>query len=558
MDTRRSYTDAELRDALDSLLDATVPDDGSHLYDAAELSMLQKITATVVLDYQHYDKPPIQTTDRKVNDLEGTIQNRHPVMALAAEFKRASPSKGQIVSETVSAQDVGRDYADAGADIISVLTESRWFQGSLSDLAEIRSVVPSNIVLLRKDFVVNTYMIDEAKAAGADTVLLIVAVLPKKLLKQLIDYCRQVHAMEPLVEIHNAELELPVALAAGAKVIGVNNRNLHTFQMDMSTTERVGKMLRDQKNDITLCSLSGMSTAKDVHRYRQCNCRMVLIGESLMRSTDPKLAIRNLQLDPESYSETQHSSGGAYTAGTQLIKVCGITSANDALVACRSGANLIGVIFAPASPRCAQLTAAQEIVETVRAFGERKDRLELKDDLLETIRKRPAVVGVFQNQEDSFIRQMVQDCGLDMVQLHGDEGMKAANIENYGVPVIRVVDIHVDGGINQSAAQCILEQVTDDPALILLDTAVKGSAGGGTGIAFDWSIAEQLQNAGLPVIVAGGLTPDSVADCIEQTRPFGVDVSSGVEESKGVKDHDKVHAFVTNAKRAALESSKGF
>jgi phosphoribosylanthranilate isomerase len=110
----------------------------------------------------------------------------------------------------------------------------------------------------------------------------------------------------------------------------------------------------------------------------------------------------------------------------------------------------------------------------------------------------------------------------------------------------------------KTAAQMILDQVTDDPAFVLLDTAVKGAAGGGTGLAFDWSIAEQLQNAGLPVIVAGGLTAESVTDCIRQTRPFGVDVSSGVEVTKGVKDHDKVRTFVNNAKKAAVEAAKGF
>jgi indole-3-glycerol phosphate synthase/phosphoribosylanthranilate isomerase len=647
--TSHIYSQEELRNALDSLLSVAgdqEQDEGggaAHLYvadpnDPLKLSMLQKITATVILDYEHYlasgrapsvesllvlSSPITKGSRRTIRNLNTVIRQRQPTMALAAEFKRASPSKGQILADgTISAAQQGLIYANAGADIISVLTERRWFQGSLQDLSDIRTAVGDDICLLRKDFVVNEYMIAEAVAAGADTVLLIVAVLPAPLLRRLINYCRRIFDIEPLVEIHDVDLELPVALAAGARVIGVNNRNLHTFQMDMTTTERVAARLQQLKqqegipphhnnHDITLCALSGMSTAADVDRYRrQAACQMVLIGESLMRSTDPAQAIRSLCLDPADYDsqqqqqqqkqQQQQGRGGAYTGGTQLIKVCGITNPTDALAACQAGAQLIGIIFVPTSPRCVASSAiATAIVDTVRSFGERTTtttrllattndnhddvvvRRPTRTELVDAVRKRPAVVGVFQNQPGEYIRRMVSECGLDLVQLHGNEGMKAANYDNYGVPVIRVVDIAVhdedDGSAvpvkgefsssslssstTTRAAQKILDQVTDDPALILLDTAIKGAAagGGGTGVVFDWSIVEQLQNAGLPVLVAGGLNADNVADCIQQTRPFGVDVSSGVESSnKGVKDHAKVRAFVSNAKKAAVEAAKGF
>jgi anthranilate synthase / indole-3-glycerol phosphate synthase / phosphoribosylanthranilate isomerase len=623
MDTSRLYTQEELRNALDSIRPSFQPpgqahglnhpnnnnhnnkDDEPHLQTGqSDLSMLQQVTATVILDYQAYltsgNAPTLDDmllqrtnrTNRNILNLDQIIRQRQPIMALAAEFKRASPSKGQIVDATVSAAQQAVRYATAGADIISVLTERRWFQGSLQDLQDIRNAVGNDIVVLRKDFVVSEYMIAEAYAAGADTVLLIVAVLPTVLLSRLIQYCRSLN-MEPLVEVHNVEYELPVALAAGAKVIGVNNRNLHTFQMDMTATERVAERLKQYhhpKDDITLCALSGMSTAADVDRYRRnANCQMVLIGESLMRSTDPQRAIQSLCLDPVQYQQQQQqnsgmSGGGAYTGGTQLIKVCGITNPDDAMVACQAGANLIGMIFVPHSPRCVPSPdMARTIADTVRAFGERTTSLlwtntkqqqqqQLRSEIISAVQKRPAVVGVFQNQSDDYIRRMVKECHLDMVQLHGQEGMKAAHFDNYGVPVIRVVDIAVritpaqDGSERKKqssvvAAQTILDQVTDDPALILLDTAVPGSAGGGTGMAFDWSIADELQNAGLPVIVAGGLHAESVATCIQQIRPFGVDVSSGVEASdtkKGIKDHDKVRAFLRNAKMAAIEASKGF
>jgi anthranilate synthase/indole-3-glycerol phosphate synthase/phosphoribosylanthranilate isomerase len=357
--------------------------------------------------------------------------------------------------------------------------------------------------------------------------------------------------------------------------------------MDLGTTQHVAKMLSDDGkvyahgNDdatYTVCSLSGMSTSMDVERYRQAGVGMCLIGESLMRATDPQQAIRDLCLDPADYEKQQASgggAGGAYTRGTQLIKVCGITNSDDALVACQSGANLIGVIFAPKSKRCVSVEQAKSVVETVRVFGERSKTMQVGSpsqqlqplahlvsmtQQLEDAGRRPMVVGVFQNQDPEFIKSMVEECGLDMVQLHGKEGMEACSTT--GVPTIRVVDVETDaetGKASSSAVNDVLQSLTSDPAAILLDTSIKGAKeGGGTGVTFDWSIAEKIQNAGLPVIIAGGLTPDNVKDAVTSTRPWGVDVSSGVEATPGTKDHDKVKAFVKGAKEAALESSKGF
>ena len=171
-------------------------------------------------------------------------------------------------------------------------------------------------------------------------------------------------------------------------------------------------------------------------------------------------------------------------------------------------------------------------------------------------------MGVFQNQSPEFIREMVSECGLDMVQLHGKEGMEAASVNKCGAPAIRVVDIETDpdtGRATSNAVETLLESLTSDPMAILLDTSIKGSKeGGGTGVTFDWSIAEKLQNAGLPVIIAGGLSPENIKDAVGGVRPWGVDVSSGLEASPGKKDHSKVHDFVRGAREAAKEASKGF
>lgn len=521
-------------------------------------------------------------------NLKEVIQKQSPRMALAAEFKRASPSKGDI-AVGLNAGEQAQKYASAGANIISVLTEPRWFKGGVKELTEVRLQTTGQAnydrpAVLRKEFTTHKYQITEAVAAGADTILLIVAVLPQHLLKALIDHARS-FGMEPLVEVH-ADSELEVALQAGAKVIGVNNRNLHTFQMDLHTTEHVADCLtkqgckfdhNDPTSEYVICSLSGMSTAFDVDRYRKVNVGMCLIGESLMRAEDPTSVIKSLGLDPRESPSSSTFVGGAYTAGTKIVKVCGVTNADDATAACQAGANLIGVIFAPNSKRHVTAEAAKSVVNTVRAFGERTSRMTLPQHQqqesplsrlvanarsLENVSRRPLVVGVFQNQSPEFVRQMVEECGLDLVQLHGNEGMEAASQASCGVPAIRVVDIETDpttGKASDDSAKRLLNSITADPVAILLDTSIKGTkAGGGTGVTFDWSIVEKVQNAGLPVIIAGGLTPDNIEDAVLSTRAWGVDVSSGVEATPGTKDHDKVARFVSGARRAAIEANKGF
>lgn len=208
-------------------------------------------------------------------------------MRVIAEIKRASPSAGPIRAGADPAA-IAREYADAGASCLSVLTDERYFDGHLSFLARVRDAV--SLPLLRKDFVIDPYQVVEARAAGADAVLLIVAALEQPLLREL-------HAavvalrMDALVEIHS-EAEAERALEAGARLIGVNHRNLATFEIDMSLTGRLRPCVPD---GTVLVGESGIRTGADVDLLAVAGADAILVGESLMRAPSPGQALRELR-----------------------------------------------------------------------------------------------------------------------------------------------------------------------------------------------------------------------------------------------------------------------
>lgn len=208
-------------------------------------------------------------------------------IAFICEIKRASPSKGMIAAD-FSHIDIARDYEMAGAAAISVLTEPYYFKGYDRYLREIADAVP--IPLLRKDFTVDPYMIYQAKMLGASAVLLICAILDQE---TLTEYLRLAHSLglSALVETH-AEAEVDMALAAGARMIGVNNRNLKTFEVDVNLSIRLRKMVPP---DIIFVSESGISTADDVDTLRKNGVEAVLVGETLMRAPDKKAALTQLR-----------------------------------------------------------------------------------------------------------------------------------------------------------------------------------------------------------------------------------------------------------------------
>lgn len=208
-------------------------------------------------------------------------------ISFICECKKASPSKGVIAPDFPYLQ-IAQDYEAAGADCISVLTEPKWFLGSDEYLKEIASAV--SIPCLRKDFTVDEYMIYEAKLLGASAVLLICSILSQVQIEEYIGICDEL-GLSALVEAHN-EQEVEMALNVGARIIGVNNRNLKDFSVDTSNAARLREMI---PRDIVFVSESGVTSAEDVAKIREIGADAVLIGESLMRADDKKAKLDELR-----------------------------------------------------------------------------------------------------------------------------------------------------------------------------------------------------------------------------------------------------------------------
>lgn len=240
--------------------------------------------------------------ERSLQDLQSKISSIGPSrrfkealrkngMSLIAEVKRASPSAG-IIREDFDPVEVSRIYQEHGASAISVLTESRYFQGALGFVPQIREVV--SLPILRKDFIFDEYQIYESKAYGADAILLIAAILSDQKMTGLMNLAREV-GLDVLVEVHSEE-ELKRVLATEAQIIGINNRDLKTMKVDLKTTARLAPkaIAKNQDQNRVIVSESGINTFEDVKFVREAGAHAILVGESLMRGGDIGEKVREL------------------------------------------------------------------------------------------------------------------------------------------------------------------------------------------------------------------------------------------------------------------------
>ena len=462
-------------------------------------------------------------------------------LSLMAEIKRASPSKGDIAPDICAAEQA-RKYALAGASVISVLTEPEWFKGSVDDLRAVRQSLdgmPNRPAVLRKEFVFDEYQILEGRLAGCDSVLLIVKMLDEETLEKLYFFSKSL-GMEPLVEVNTPE-EMETAIKLGAQVVGVNNRDLTTFKVDLETTNR---LMDKVPRGTIVCALSGISGPDDVKSYQSQGVGAVLVGEALMRAERPD-EFANRLLGSSQPTEHVHKRDNI------LVKICGTRTPEAARVAAKAGADMIGIILVEGRKRRVSTESALAIAEVVRTTpksGTRQDSaLHIEDSLKSTQyfehttsffchEDRALLVGVFQNQPLSYVLAQVKLLNLDVVQLHGSEPIEWATL--IPVPVIRRFGLN-DTGISRRGYH----------ALPLLD-----SASGGSGERLDASAIKSVlgQDDGLRVVLAGGLDHGNVKSVLSGLSEFAsqivaVDVSSGVEDN-GSQSLQKIQEFVKAAK----------
>lgn len=473
--------------------------------------------------------------------------------SLMAEIKRASPSKG-VFALDMDAAAQARRYALAGASVISVLTEPEWFRGGLEDLRAVRRVLegmPNRPAVLRKEFVFDEYQILEARLAGADAVLLIVKMLDQPQLDRLYAYSLSL-GMEPLVEVQNAA-EMAVAVQLGARVVGVNNRNLESFEVDLSTTGRLRGMV---PSDVQLAALSGINTHADVLACVSDGVSAILVGEAIMRAPDAGAFIRQL-------CAGEATPQVAPKPDRLLVKICGTRTPEAALAAMQAGADLVGMILVPGSRRCVTPDAALAISRAVHSFAAAAEPDADADAAATTASStffssstatdyfahsasrisapgRPKLVGVFADAPlDEVLRQQ-RRLGLDVVQLHGTrEPVEWARL--VPCPVVQV--------FKPGAAKLTGMGVRAHHAAVLLDSG----AGSGKTLDAAWVADALRRDPGLHVMLAGGLTAENVADVLRAlgdelgSRVIGVDTSSGVEVD-GKQDPERIAAFVKAGK----------
>lgn len=400
------------------------------------------------------------------------------------EVKKASPSGGAL---RPGADPAGMAQAYAGAaSAISVLTDGPFFGGSLDDLRSVRRVFDGPI--LAKDFVIDPRQVVEARLAGADAVLIMLSVLDDA---EAAEVLREATAlgMEALVEAHD-EAELRRAIALGAPVIGINNRNLRTLEVDLATTERLAYRV---PADRVLVAESGIADRADVERLAPY-ADAFLVGSSLMRAAAPARAAHGLAFG--------------------RVKVCGLRDAQGVEAAANAGASYTGAILVPGTPRAVTVTQAEAVVEAAKARG-------------------LGTVGVFRNEKLMQVAQTARALGLDAVQLHGEEdGGYIAGLKN-SLP--EGVEVWAAGAVGRD-----LPAPRMNADRTIFDTQVGGRSGG-TGIAFDWARVRDRAELGSGLL-AGGLNPDNAA-AASQVGAWALDVSSGVERAQGVKDPGRLAAF---------------
>jgi len=438
------------------------------------------------------------------------------------EVKKASPSKG-IIAEHFPYLDIAKEYEVAGAAAISVLTEPDFFKGDKKYLQEIASTV--KIPVLRKDFIIDEYQIYQAKVWGASAILLICACLDVPTLTKFRELADSL-GLSSLVEAHD-EHEVQMAIDCGARIIGVNNRNLKDFTVDVQNSVRLRNLVQD---DVIFVSESGLETPEDIQVLRDNNIGVALMGETFMRS-------------PNKVEKLAYLYGPTYY--TPKVKMCGISNVETIPAIIDAKPDYMGLVFAP-SKRQVTVEQAKTLVEelykqNVVGNNSEVEQTEPVTSLDTASSETIKTVGVFVNETVENLLKIAEEVKLDVIQLHGDEDESFIQIlkEQSNVEVWKAVQV-------RSAADA--EKWIDSSADMLLFDAYHKDERGGTGEVFDWSSLDEFER---PFMLAGGIDSTNVARAIRTVRPYGIDISSGIE-TEGVKDDEKMKAFTNIVRTVAL------
>ena len=457
------------------------------------------------------------------------------------EVKKASPSKG-VIAEDFPYLEIAKDYEMAGAAAISVLTEPDFFLGSPQYLQEIAEVV--HIPVLRKDFIIDEYQIYEAKLWGASAILLIAAILDDDTMRRFHELADSL-GLSCLVEAHD-ETEVLRAVSIGARIIGVNNRNLKDFTVDVNNSIHLRKLVDES---VIFVSESGLDTAEDIQCLRDNNIHAALMGESFMRSTDKVAKLAEL------YGPIRHNSFMENDLDLDVlgkkrackvedlpiaevtdrvvletapvteqryevkVKFCGITQEDTVPVLLDTQPDYVGFVFAP-SKRQVTVEQAQFIARS------------LQDGLKTTSgAKCISCVGVFVNETIPTIVEIAKAVPLSVVQLHGDETITYIETLRNQLQEQQLESVEIWKAIQVQGKEDILpwEQAPIDGLVV---DAYSKEERGGTGKIIDWSLLEGVQ---VPYYLAGGIGLHNVARAIRRLQPYGLDMSSSLEIN-GQKD----------------------
>lgn len=403
------------------------------------------------------------------------------------ELKRASPSLGAI-APSADPETVARAYAGV-ADALSVLTDTRFFGGSIDDLRAARRQFKGPI--LAKDFFIDPRQVAEARIAGADAILVMLSVLSDAVARRLIEEAGRL-GMDALVEVHD-EAEMHRALALDAPIIGINNRDLRDLSINLSTTERLAGLAPDR----LLISESGIQDRNDVERLAPL-VDGFLIGSSLMRSSDPAIAAREVIFG--------------------RTKLCGLKSSADIRAAC--SATHAGFVFVPDSPRHVAVDEAAPLTNLARSMGVR-------------------TVGVFRNAKTDEVADAAIALGLDAVQLHGDEN--ANDVDELRRKLPEPAEIWTAVGVDRSI-----------PRGRGGDRTLFDHRSGGTGRSFDWALL-----AGHPdlskALIAGGIGPQNAA-AARSVGAYAIDVGSSLDSVPGRKCPDRIAGLFEALRPAARQA----